>query len=158
MSTGDDMGDDTMCADRVATPGLLHTHAAPVVAGNPSNAGQGCMLAGTCHGPGPAVGAPEYQFAGTLYKIDLVTPQAGATIRVKNMAGQIATAITDTGGNFFIPANTLQNPFPSNTQATACPQLTPMQSQVAQGQGNCNQGGTCHGTGGAQPMTLSDSL
>jgi hypothetical protein len=158
MSAGDDnTGDDTKCVDRNPSPALLHTHAAPVVAGNPSNQGQGCVAA-NCHATPVGAGASEYQFAGTLYKTDGSTAQAGATIRIKSMSGTIVSAVTDTGGNFYFPANSLADPIGAQTQATVCPQLTPMQSSLQAGGGNCNGGGTCHGQGGQQPLTLSDTL
>jgi hypothetical protein len=145
-------GDDTtMCANR-GTPGTAYTHSAG--AGGGTNAGMSCIEA-NCHSKA-ALGpnAPPWQFAGTLYQADGTTPNAGAIIRVM-AGGGVAKATTDTAGNFYVPDLTLMTPFPSNTQATACPTLTNMTGSLAAGQGSCNGGaaGACHDAG--RRMTLA---
>jgi hypothetical protein len=142
-------GDDTKCANRSATPATAHMH----LAGGTSNAGQSCIEAG-CHSvAAPGTNAPPYQFAGTLYQADGTTANAGAIIRI-NAGGTIAMATTDTGGNFHVSNMTLATPFPSNTDATACPSLTRMMTTLSAGQGSCNGGaaGACHDT--TRRMTL----
>jgi hypothetical protein len=152
-------GDDTVCAQRATQIAPIHTHANPIVGGDPANskATGGCIQA-NCHGTPLGAGAIPKDFAGTLYKPDGVTPQAGATVRVKNANNMIQGVTTDAGGNFFIDQGGLSSPFPSNTSATVCPQLVPMQGQLTVGSGNCNGGGACHGQGGTVVMTLSDML
>jgi len=156
---GSSSGDDTKCVNRSVQIAPIHTHTAPVVAGDSANSKAigGCIQA-NCHGTPLGAGASAKDFAGTLYKPDNTTPQAGATIRIKSMAGQITPVVTDMGGNFYIPAGQLTNPYPANAQATVCPQITPMQGQLLTGNGNCNAGGACHGAGGTNVMTLSDTL
>jgi hypothetical protein len=144
---GSSGGDDTTkCADK-GTPGTAYTHSAG--AGGGTNAGMSCIEA-NCHSAALGLGpnAPPWQFAGTLYQADGTTPAAGAIIRVM-AGGKVAKATTDTAGNFYIPDLTLMTPFPSNTQATACPTLTNMTGTLTTGQGSCNGGaaGACHDAG-----------
>lgn len=167
MSTGgDDDIDVTMCADRSTTPPAFHNHTTPVVAGNLTNQGQGCIAA-NCHlggSLGPA--APEYQFAGTLYAdTGLTMPQVGAHVRVKDSGGKVVEAITDMFGNFSFPPNSLAPPFNYQTSAAVCPTtpgsttgVTAMVSAIGTGNGNCNSGtgstgSTCHGNPVVSPMT-----
>lgn len=120
------------------------------------NAGLACMTAG-CHLIGnTGVGAPEYSYAGTLYKdVGGTQPYAGATVTVV-VGGQtykMVTAATDdlatTGtpgvGNFFIPA-VLAAPstaaMTGSTNASACPTTMPMATPLIDNGGNCNN---CHG-------------
>jgi len=141
------------CVDR-AVAGDPHLHGG---AGGPTHAGEGCVVA-ACHlasNPGP--GAPGFQFAGTVYKPDGTTPQAGVTIQMKS-AGKVAIGITDTAGNFSIMAGTLQPAFPANTDVTVCPNLTPMVGQLVQAGtvpgNNCNG---CHVPGGTTSrITIAD--
>jgi len=139
------------CIDRSATPGIAHVHSA----GQTTNAGMAC-IAGGCHDPqnlGP--GAPGWQFAGTLYKSDGTTANAGAIIKVVAADGVSSkTAVADDAGNFYIPQGSLPQAFPAQASATACPTLTSMTAPLtnvsapAKG-GNCNG---CH-NGGAAPAT-----
>jgi hypothetical protein len=145
-------GDDTVCANRAATPVTAHVHTA--AGGGGTNAGNSCIEV-NCHSSALGLGpnAPPYQFGGTLYNADGTTPNAGAIVRV-NAGGTIAMATTDTAGNFFIPDLMLATPFPSQTSATACPSLIHMVGTLQAGQGSCNGGaaGACHDT--ARRMTL----
>jgi hypothetical protein len=145
------------CVDRSATPGVAHIHSA----GNTTNAGQGCVAA-LCHlanNVGP--GAPGFQFAGTLYKPDGTTPNAGANIKITAADGVTTkSTVADDAGNFYILAGSLPQAFPAHASATACPNLTPMSDPLTQNSapaigGNCNG---CHGnpaTGGTGVLTLS---
>jgi hypothetical protein len=135
------------CIDRSATPGVPHLH----LAGGTSNAGQGCINTG-CHDP-QALGqnAPGWQFAGTLYKADGVTPNAGASIKIIAADGVTSkSAVADTDGNFYIAQGGLPGAFPAQAAVTACPTITNMSTKLqnnstpAKG-GNCNG---CHVTGG----------
>ena len=114
----------------------------------------GCHLANNL-----GTGAPGFQFAGTVYKPDGTTPQAGVTIQVKSAAGKIAIGVTDTAGNFSILSGTLQAAFPATTNVTVCPNLTPMVGQLVQAGtvpgNNCNG---CHVTGGSanSRITIAD--
>jgi len=160
MSTaGDDDIDVTMCADRASATSsppmpAFHMHTTPVVATNPTNQGQGCIVA-NCHlGSALGASAPEYQFAGSLFADAAQTmPQIGAHIRVKDGSGKVIEAITDMFGNFSFPPNSLATPFPSQTSAAVCPTggggagagVTAMSAAIQTGGGSCNQGGTCHG-------------
>jgi hypothetical protein len=121
------------------------------------HAGENCMQA-ACHLIGnhdPA--APEYSYAGTLYKdLQGTQPYAGATIIV-TVGGQtykMVTAATDDMatntdgtagiGNFFIPA-VLAAPstaaMTGTTKASACPTTMPMATPLIDNGGNCN---LCH--------------
>lgn len=138
-----------------ATPADKHLH----TAGGTDNAGLNCLQGG-CHlNNNLGAGAPGYQFAGTLYKAGTtpLQPYAGATIQIKSGA-TVITAITDTGGNFGLPAGSLQGNFTATTNATACPTLTPMVTNlVSGGGGGANSCNLCHtAAAGAQapPITL----
>lgn len=101
-------------------------------------------------------GAPGYQFAGTVYKPGGTIPSVGATVRVKSAAGvQAPPYLTDSAGNFHIPAGTLMQAFPATLNVTACPTVAPMVTPLAQGDGNCAKAG-CHVTGATGPITLMD--
>jgi hypothetical protein len=159
MSMGDDDTggiDPTVCKDR-ATKSIptMHPHTTPVVAANPSNAGESCVAA-MCHlSSNLGAAAPAYQYAGTLYSDTAGTvPNVGAWIRVQSGDGsQVIEAMTDTGGNFwFEGTNMLTTPFPAHTSAAVCGGTAPpsgvsiMTDQLNIGGGSCNQGGACHGT------------
>lgn len=130
------------CMDRNAAPDMAHDHGG--VAGA-SNAGLGCV-AGGCHLEGSTgTDAPAFQFGGTVYKMGATMPQAGAIVNIKSAGGSVQ-AITDTAGNFHIPAGMLANPFPATVDVSACPSINKMVGQIVTGTGNdCNGGGTCHG-------------
>jgi hypothetical protein len=118
-----------------AAPVQAHTHQAAniVVAGNPSNAGQGCMSA-NCHGVTPGTGASTYAFAGTVYAdANHTTPAVGVNVH----AGTL-NAFTDTGGNFYAYA-------PPNLTLPCSADVTTatMAAQLTTGGGNCN-GTSCH--------------
>jgi hypothetical protein len=162
-NTGSDGGTDGSanangCADRLTPAGAAHTHTAPVVAGNPSNMGQNCIVA-ACHlnnnlGPN----APGYQFAGTLYAAGTTNPQAGAQVRIKSGAMTLTT-YTDTDGNFSFPAGSLAGQFSAMTDVSACPTITNMVTPLVGGNGGgagANSCNLCHTTGaGAQAPPIS---
>lgn len=119
------------------------------------NAGMTCMTAG-CHLIGnTGAGAPEYSFAGTLYRDPQGTnPFPGATISV-TVAGTKHTAVTASDGNFYIPKALADPPTAANTgttNASGCPSTTAMAGALIDNGGNCNN---CHRTGGTtSPMFL----
>jgi len=145
------------CVDRITPAGEAHPH----LAGGTSNAGLNCIVAG-CHlNNNLGTNAPGYQFAGTLYKAGVtpLTPNAGATIQVVSGAMTLK-AVTDKDGNFSFAAGALPGAFTATTNATACPTLTPMVTQLVGGNGGgagANSCNLCHTTGaGAQapPITM----
>lgn len=148
-SNGSNTGSD---CEQVATATAPNGH---------HNAGLSCLAQG-CHLIGAAgTGAPEYSYAGTLYKdVNGATPYAGGTVIV-TIGGQtykmVAAATDDmatTGtpgiGNFWIPA-ALATPSTSamtgTTSATACPNKLPMATPLIENGGNCNN---CHSVPGSQ--------
>jgi hypothetical protein len=138
-----------LCVERLADPQLdAHAH----LDGTGTHAGENCVTT-ACHGDGGL--GPKFQFAGTVFKLDGTTPNAGVTIRVKSMGGMVASGVTDKAGNFNIIGGTLPMAFPATTDATACPTVTPMISSLAQGGGDCN---SCHRAGGIAGgvITLAD--
>jgi hypothetical protein len=147
------------CVDRLTPPGAAHTHTAPVVAGNPSNKGQNCIVA-ACHlNNNLGLNAPGYQFAGTLYAAGGINPQAGAQVRIKSGAMTLMT-YTDADGNFSFPAGSLPGQFSAMTDVSACPTITNMVTPLVGGNGagaGANSCNLCHTTAaGAQapPITL----
>jgi hypothetical protein len=104
-----------VCVDRLADPQLEpHQHDG----GLGTHAGENCVSA-ACHGEGGT--GPRFQFAGTVYKADRITPNAGVTVRVAGMGGM--PPISDSAGNF---SSTSPITFPTMTDVTACPTVTPM--------------------------------
>ncbi|HEX2685249.1 MAG TPA: hypothetical protein VHN14_01460 [Kofleriaceae bacterium] len=140
------------CVNRVAAADTAYVHSA--AAGGGTNAGRACMDA-ACHAQGGQ--GPQFQFAGTVYKPGGTIPSIGATIRVKTAAGVAAPDyLTDTAGNFHIPAGTLMAAFPgAKVLATACPTVAPMSTALNQGDGNCAKAG-CHVAGAQGVITLAD--
>jgi hypothetical protein len=130
----------TACVNREPSPAPAHTHTA---AGLGTAAGQGCVAVG-CHGTPAGAGAPPFFSAGTVYKPDKTTPQAGVTVRLMPEAGGNGlTSVTDTAGNFYFPS-TAPNPMPALTSATACPTTASMQQHLTTVQdANCNSA-SCH--------------
>jgi hypothetical protein len=132
----DGSGSSNACVNQVTPPPTSHTHAAPVSAGNPSNAGLNCLQVG-CHAAGGAGG--QFYFAGTAYTTQGgTTPAKGATVRM-TFGGQTVSAITDDQGNFSWLASPVT--FPAMTDITSCPTITAMINGLATGQGGCN---SCH--------------
>lgn len=138
------------CVDRLAPPQLeAHIHSN----GNTTNAGLRCVTA-ACHGPGGT--GPVFQAAGTVYKTGGTTPSAGVYVRIKTGTTTVAMGVTDNAGNFNILSGVT---FPSTTDATACPNVAPMSSQLVQAGavpgGDCNG---CHVAGGAagSKITIAD--
>lgn len=134
------------CIDRLTPPGIAHVHSA--AAGGGTHAGDNCLQGG-CHSQ--ADGDRHYQFGGTIFKADGVTPNPGVNIRVKPAnGGTPGTMVTDDAGNFYLTAPGVQMAFPAAVEATACPTITPMAGQVvAGGGGACNSAG-CHAKGSTQ--------
>jgi hypothetical protein len=121
-------------ADAAPIAAHVHQPANVVVAGNTSNAGQGCMAATNCHGATPGTGASTYAFAGTVYAdANRTIPAPGVSVH----AGTLA-AISDAGGNFYAYA-------PPNLTLPCSADVTSstMAGQLQTGGGNCN-GGACH--------------
>jgi hypothetical protein len=148
--TPDSGGDSNTsgCVNRIAPAAPAHTHDD----GGGTNARKSCIAA-NCHGQPLGVGAPQWQFAGSVVKPGGVAANTGVTVRVTSAAGMSAETVTDAAGNFSIPAGTLPNPFPATVIVTACPTSTSMVSMLVQGQNDCSAAGTCHG--GAQgPVNL----
>jgi hypothetical protein len=154
-ATGDGGGSGSNCENLVATPPPDHPHTAPVDAAKPTNAGQGCMTAAGCHNAGLGLGAaaPEYSWAGTVFKDAAGTmPYAGATILV-TMGGVTKKLIAGDTGNFQITPALFAGPdtgTPGNAIGSVCPSATPMVGTLITGNGNCGAAGTCHGPGGSQ--------
>ena len=140
--------DPAACVDRLATPDAITMHSAPVVAGNPSNAGQNCVQS-KCHlNSDLGAGAPGFQFAGTVFKMNTTTPDAGVVVKLISNGMVVAQRYTDQGGNFYIPAGTLMGAFTANTSVSACPKVTKMVGALVGGSGNpgANNCNFCHTT------------
>lgn len=117
----------------------------------------GCMSAAGCHNAalGLGAGAPEYSYAGLLYKADKTTPFGGATIVVKLGAAQKSTITSDNGEFYMVPGaagiDPPTNTATANTSASGCPNVLPMAGILTAGGGDCNKGG-CHApVGSANP-------
>lgn len=119
------------------------------------NAGQACLQSG-CHLIGnTGANAPEYSYAGTLWRdAGGASPYPGATIEIV-VGGTTHKIVTATNGNFMLPpalAPAPTNGAPGTTKASACPSTTPMNGQLVDNGGNCNN---CHRTGGTTtPINL----
>jgi hypothetical protein len=148
------MDDLDVCAPRVAAPVAAYQHV-----GNPTGAraGLGCLDAG-CHGPvNPA--STRFGFAGTVYTTAAGgTPAAGVTVRLFKMGEKksLASAVTDTAGNFRIAGNFTAYPYV--THVSACSpamgaSINPMIQLLTVGaEMNCNTGGSCHVYPGQRPI------
>jgi hypothetical protein len=129
----------------------------PISANIPSghhNDGMACIVAG-CHLPGnTGAGAPEWSYAGTVYKDPAGTmPYPGATIII-TMGGMTQKIIAGDNGNFFISPDQLaapDNAMTANTRGSACPTTRPMVGALTQGGGNCNN---CHRPGADGPIDI----
>ncbi|HET7501915.1 MAG TPA: hypothetical protein VFK02_12950 [Kofleriaceae bacterium] len=147
--SGSGSGIGTACVNR-ATAGPAHDHGNGV-----THAGENCLQVGSCHlNNSPAPAGPPFQFAGTVYKTDGVTPNSGVNLRIKQKAGTgSVTLVSDLAGNFSIAAGSLQQAFPAAVDATACPTVKAMMADLVQGNGGCN---SCHVAGKDGPITLAD--
>jgi hypothetical protein len=146
--SGSGSSDDplTACGSDGVIPGPSHTHA-----GNTSNAGVGCMSNMNCHSSAmpPAKGG-AYAYAGTVYDT-AGAPKPGATIFVF-INNKSIKMLSNMDGNFFLPEGLGDAPsstLTGKTTATLCPTIKPMGSSLIAGSGNCNNGGSCHGSVGA---------
>ena len=103
-----------------------------------------------CHG-GPAPSAPEFVFAGTVYRKEADEKGlAGATITITDAAGTVVTGTSNSVGNFFA-GNALDREgaiplpdgftFPLTVEVAFGTQSKPMRSYIAR-EGSCAQ---CHG-------------
>jgi hypothetical protein len=120
-------------------------------------AGTGCVVGG-CHFSGmTGIGATAFQFAGTVYGDDGMTPNIGATVQINPDLGAGASAVTDSAGNFFIRDGTLPDPFPGRVQATVCPSIAVMPETLTAGTNNCNTFG-CHNAAGNMPVHLEPTM
>jgi hypothetical protein len=145
------------CVDRLPPPAAdAHSH----LAGGGTNAGMDCTLGG-CHKKGAlGAGAPEFRFAGTVYKADGTTPTVGAVVLFTSGAKK-TPFYTDSAGNFNIRADdpSLATPFSNgNVSVTGCPTIHPMGGLVTEGTPlvGCGSSG-CHGPGGTGgKLTLPD--
>jgi hypothetical protein len=152
--------DDPVDNGRPNHPCVARTTAAPAhmhADGRGTYAGESCIESG-CHRAG-ALGplAKAYLVGGTLYKEDLVTPQAGATVRLFSERGGAPTVmVTDTAGNFLLAA-TAPNPLPASPDVTACPNVIRMIEYINNDYANCSEA-SCHArTGpGPGPIYLAD--
>ena len=103
--------------------------------GETHNEGQDCLTSG-CHVKFPKVAG------GTIYTDTAGSaPQAGATIKLEDTAGKIATLVSDSKGNFYTNDTTLTPPFKvTATYSTGTATMSALAT------GNCNSGG-CHVSG-----------
>jgi hypothetical protein len=132
----------TTCEDRATSIGVSHIH----TAGGTNNAGMACLNV-ACHGPAQPGG--EFAAAGTVYKQDGTTPNAGAIIRIKNGDKTMIT-VSEDGGTFHFGLATIA--FPTITDVSACPNQSKMTTKLTVGGGaNCSQAG-CHVTGAQGPI------
>lgn len=97
-----------------------------------------------CHNHG-------FTLSGTLYTSALsATPVIGATIVVKDAAGNTFNMVSQTNGNFYT-GNAVQ--FPVTVIASGCPDVREMVSKVDANGGGCNKDG-CHVAAATGPIHL----
>jgi hypothetical protein len=128
------------CIDRSAAPAPAHIHDDTLN----SHQGESCISA-NCHGTPQGVGAPPFTFAGTAYKLDGTTANAGATVRIYTASnpGQPIQMQTDADGNFYTGGGV--NPFPAHSDITACPNTMAMSAPLMSAlDGGCSSA-ACHG-------------
>lgn len=119
-----------------------HNFAGNVPTTNP--AGQSCF---SCHGPGGT--APEFLFAGTVYKdVAGTQPAAQVEVRVRDATGAARSAYTDADGNFYLLKGL--NPALVAPATTGARDATTTQLMTgAINNGSCN---SCHRNGGQTPI------
>ena len=128
------------CVDRAASAAPAHVHTDTLN----SHQGEGCIVA-ACHGNPTGAGAPPFTFAGTAYKLDGQTANAGATIRIytNSNPNQPIQIQTDADGNFYTGGGI--NPFPAHADMTACPNTMAMSGTLGSAtDGSCTST-ACHG-------------
>jgi hypothetical protein len=148
-----------LCVARQNPANVAHIHSA----GATTHAGENCIVGGCHHTGNVGTGAPAFQFAGTLYGGDGVTPNAGATLHFKNAAGVTKDTTTDKAGNFYLNAGTLTQGFPAMVSASVCPTPpatgnpapTPMTEAVQSTGGGCALAG-CHTPNAGQGVVKLD--
>lgn len=129
-----------LCPPRVATPTQAHQHTA-TVPNPPTAAGADCRA---CHN---GTTASLFHAAGTVYKPDKVTPQAGVTVRIFQSGGATVSAVTDSAGNFKFEGTIA---FPATTDACTDANTALMVSPLnGPSEGSCNSGGCHQEPGGA---------
>ena len=163
----DSMGggnDRNLCANKAATPAAPYMHTTMPTG---PRAGMGCIAAGCHDGSGVGAGASKFEFAGTVFKEPAgTTPQPGVVVRIfpgTMPMKSIATATTDTAGNFYIKGGPYMT-FPYQTDVTACGSdaqamgIRTMVGAIGRGDQNCNAGNTCHQAmpNSATPIYLRD--
>jgi hypothetical protein len=149
--------DPNACLDKQATPTAETDHSAPVVAGNKTNAGQNCIVAGCHQNNALGSGAPGFQFAGTVYKAGTTQPNPGIAVRVVSGA-TVLTTYTDAAGNFYFPAGSLSGTFTATTSVSSCPTITKMVTTLAGGNGagpGVNSCNLCHAATGGTTTPIS---
>src|SRR5580765_2862730 len=90
--------------------------------------GADCLM---CHHQGG--GATPFTFAGTLYDAAGMQPVANATIYLQDAAGNVATALTHSNGNFFSSDGFVT--YPAKAFASLCPTVLPMIGPVDEATG-----------------------
>jgi hypothetical protein len=143
------------CVERLADPQLdFHPHGGVATA---SNAGMDCTVGG-CHAVPLGTNAPEFRFAGTVYKADGTTPSVGAVVLFTTGAKK-TPFYTDKAGNFNVRADdvTFAKPFTQgNISVTGCPTIHAMGGNVTDAKSGCGSN-LCHGPGGSGgKLTLPD--
>lgn len=147
--SGSGSGSDCETINVANAPDGHHTDQTAVTQ---ATAAQGCMSNAGCHNAakGLGTGAPEYTYAGTLYKdVAGTQPLAGAAVFFKLGATEVKT-LSATNGNFWITPGVGGLDAPTNamtgtTKASGCPNTHSMVGVLVQGGGDCN---SCHKTGG----------
>jgi hypothetical protein len=135
-----DTGPDCPAAQSPPTPAHMHA------AGGTSNLGMSCISSG-CHLTGmTGVGAPVFNYAGTVFNAAGSGPAAGINVLI-TLSGATKKWLTDADGNFYVE-DPLQAAPTTLMQATVkvCQTPTSMVGTLAAGNGDCNAGGTCHGS------------
>jgi hypothetical protein len=124
------------------TPVPAHMH----LAGGTSNLGMSCISSG-CHLTGmTGSAAPVFNYAGTVFNATGSGPAGGINVLI-TLNGATKKWLTDADGNFYVE-DPLQAAPTALMQATVkvCQTPTPMTGTLAAGNGDCNAGGTCHGS------------
>jgi len=153
--------DRNLCQPR-GTPGAAHNHA--LAGANPAGdrSGMACMQAGGCHGVAQP-GSTVFAFAGSAFKeLGGTTKNGGATVRIFPRSGMksVAKTVTDTAGNFYIPATAgTFNQFPYEVDITVCgstpSEIIPMIGTIGSpGEANCSSSNSCHQIPGTRAIYI----
>jgi hypothetical protein len=102
---------------------------------------------------GLGAGAPEFSYAGTIYKDAAGTmPYAGATVLI-TIGGATKKMISATNGNFWAPPALITAPsaaMAATTKGSACPNTTPMGGSLTNAAGGDCNSAACHAPGSSQ--------